>query len=136
VESVTMMRRVLLVIALFATACGSDKPTGSADAVLAGWTEAGLEPASFTDGKSLAGGKCRQGSVSAMETILCEFPDENAAKKAEADGLAFVGSDMNAGVSLAQGKLLLVVADRKSTDPNGKRLNQIAKTFRARAGGK
>jgi hypothetical protein len=130
-----MMRRLVLIAALCA-ACGSDRPAGSADAVIDGWSEAGLEPASFTEGKSLAGGKCRQGSVSAMETVVCEFADEAAAKKAEADGLALVGSDINAGVSLAQGKMLLVVADRKSTDPNGKRLNQIAKTFRARAGGK
>ena len=126
-------------VAVLLVACACSKKPGkpvaagvapSMDAVVASWKDAKLSPSEFapTDGSHLAGGKCRAGTVSGLETTLCEYGDEAAARAAEAAGLAAVGD--STGTALAKGKVLLVVADRHNADPDGKLLNQIAKTFR------
>jgi hypothetical protein len=68
--------------------------------------------------------------VGGVELTLCEYDDESRAKKHEAAGLDLVGEAT--GSSLAQGKLLLVVADRGNVDKDGKRIDTITRTFRGR----
>lgn len=129
------MRTTILVAALvaFVPACSKGKQgkgPATAAAALAAWEAAGLQPSEFAaaPGDRLSGGKCKAGTIDGVDTTLCEFPSEDAAKKAEPAGLALVG-DVT-GASIAQGRLLLVVADRRNADPNGRRINQITKTFR------
>ncbi len=125
---------VVLVAALAAAvACDDDQGGGSAGDVIEAWKSAGLQPTAFetADGQKYGGGKCRAGNIGGLDTTLCEYADDTAAKAAEGAGRAAIGE--NTGVSLAAGKVLLVVADRKNADPNGRRINQIAKTFQKRA---
>ncbi len=121
------MRRIVLLSILVAAACNS----GPAGDFTGAWKLAGLDPQGFSsvDAKNL-GGKCEAGKISGVDTTLCEYETADAAKQAEAAGLAQVGD--TTGASLAQGKYLLVVADRGRADPNGKKIHDIAAAFRNR----
>jgi hypothetical protein len=122
-----MRTRALIVTAcLFAFACGGD--TKSVSQMLKVWKAAGLEPSAFQKAQTKLGGTCQAGTVNGVDTILCEFKDASAAKEAEPKGLEIVGE--TTGASLAKGRMLLVVADRKNADPNGKHIQQITKSFR------
>jgi hypothetical protein len=123
---------IALVVAL--AACGDDKPgapTGR-DAVVAAWTKAGLtvSPLTPADGTVLGGGDCQAGTVGGLDVTLCSYTDAHAADSAQAAGLAAVGQAT--GVSLAQGTQLLVIADRRSTDPSGRTIHQLTQIFRGR----
>jgi hypothetical protein len=124
-----MVTRGLLLIALLG-ACGKGESGSMADLFTA-WQQAGLEPSSFqaADAKAL-GGSCRVGKVKGVDATVCEFDDADKAKRAEASGLALVGDAT--GASIAQGKMLLVLADRGRADPTGKSIQAIAKVFRNR----
>ncbi len=104
---------------------------GAAPAVLDTWKAAGLTVSAFTsaDGKTL-GGDCQSGTVGGVDVTLCSYTDAAAAKQAEDRGLAAVGEAT--GVSLAQGPMLLVAADRHKADPSGRTINQVAKLFRGK----
>jgi hypothetical protein len=124
--------RLLLAVLLLAGACGDDKPAPptSVDGFTKALASAGLEPGKLepVEVAALAGGTCRRGDVSGMEVTLCEYDDPSRAKKLEAKGLEVVGDAT--GSSLAQGKLLLVVADRKNADKEGRRIDAITRAFR------
>ncbi|HYX93374.1 MAG TPA: hypothetical protein VE782_17560 [Myxococcaceae bacterium] len=80
--------------------------------------------------RKIAGGNCSSGTVAGFEATLCEFDNETQATQAQASGLEVVAD--NVGASIAAGKLLLVVADRRKTDPTGRKLNEIIKVFHER----
>jgi hypothetical protein len=128
--------RTVLSIALVALAgaCGDDKPAvpSGPDAVVAAWTKAGLTVSAMTpaDGTVLGGGNCRAGTVGGLDVTLCSYTDAHAADSAQAAGLASVGQAT--GVSLAEGTQLLVIADRRNTDPSGRTIDQLTKIFRGR----
>ncbi len=120
------MRRIVLLSIVFAAACNS----GPAGDFTGAWKLAGLDPQGFTSVESNLGGKCQAGKISGVDTTVCEYETADAAKQAEAAGLAQVGD--TTGASLAQGKYLLVLADRGRADPNGKKIHDIAAAFRNR----
>jgi hypothetical protein len=94
------------------------------------WEAAGLRLADFhpiEDSRKL-GGDCQAGNVAEVAVVLCRYDQPQAASDAEENGLAMIGDAT--GASLANGPLLLVVADRHQADPNGRRINEITKTFR------
>jgi hypothetical protein len=99
------------------------------DVIVDSWKKAGLDPSSFEaiDGKPLGDGKCRAGTIAGIDATLCEYGDDAAAKKAEQAGFSRVGDAT--GVSRSQGKMLLVLADRHKTDPNGRKINDVMKVF-------
>ena len=119
-----------LVLLAFVAACGKGDGGATAELVAA-WQAAGLEPSAFrsVDAKAL-GGFCRAGTVKGIEAIVCEYDDADRAKHAEPGGLAQVGDAT--GAAVAQGKLLLVLADRTRSDPSGKNIKEIAKVFKNR----
>jgi hypothetical protein len=124
-----------LVAAAFVAGCGGDKkPTGkpatSVDGLIAQLKSAGLQTGDFAPAEvgPLAPGKCERGDVSGVEVTVCAYADAGKAKQAESAGLALVGD--NTGASLAQGALLLVVADRKGVDKDGKKIDQITRALR------
>ena len=120
--------------ALALAACGNDRPSPPAgrDGVLAAWKQAGLTVSAMSeaDGKALGGGDCRAGTVSGLDVTLCSYGSDKAASAAQDAGLTSVGSAT--GASLAQGSMLLVVADRRNADPSGRTIDQITKAFRGR----
>jgi hypothetical protein len=123
---------VLVTIALGASAGCDDKPAAPSGpgAVFDAWKSAGLTVSTLTASAPLAGGECRAGSANGVEVTLCTFADDKTATGAQPAGLAVIGDAT--GASLAQGSMLLVVADRRKTDPTGKTINQLTKVFRGR----
>jgi hypothetical protein len=116
----------------FALPCaGCDEaPDAAVHKVLNAWTQAELVPTGFNDFKNESLGKdaqCKQGLVQGVETTLCQYPTVDAARAAYPAGLIYVGEIT--GLTLASGKLLLIVADRDSKDPTGRTINQIAQVF-------
>ena len=107
-------------------------PSGAAADVIDAWKQAGLTVSAFTpaDGKAV-GGECSSGTVGGVDVVLCSFDDSAAAKKAEDAGYATVGS--NTGVSLSNGSMLLIAADRRKADPSGRTINQLSKLFKAKS---
>jgi len=106
---------------------------GTSEAVsemVAKWKGAELFVSEFAemDGSKLADGKCAQGTVDGLEVVLCEYPDDDAAKAATEAGLARVAE--TTGAALSNGKMMLVLADRKKSDPSGRTINRITKLFR------
>jgi hypothetical protein len=89
------------------------------------WKKAGLSPAGFAPAKTPVGTDCRSGTVGAIEVLVCVYPSAKEAKAAEDAGLTWVGD--TTGAAQAHGSLLIAVADRKKSDPNGKTINQLMK---------
>lgn len=120
------MRHALLIcVALVATsACSKDKKAASStDDVVAAWKKGGLEPSKLEPTKSTVGKDCSKGTVNKLDVLVCAFSSEKDAAAAEDAGLAWVGD--TTGVSKAVDKMLIVVADRKKADVNGKVMNQL-----------
>jgi hypothetical protein len=133
-----MKTRTLVVAALLLlAACSKEEKqspaaSGGAPAVVDAWKKAGLTVGTMdtVDGAKYGGGECKAGQVSGVDTVLCTYPTAEAAKTAEAAGLEAVGEAT--GSAIAQGKVLLVVADRRKADPEGRTINQMTKLFRGK----
>jgi len=115
------MRWALLVVVL----AGCHKKSGptSRDGAIYAWKKGGLDPSEFTEAKTDIGKDCASGTVNKLDVLVCTFPSDKEAKAAEDAGLKWIGD--TTGASRAQGDVLIVVADRKKADPNGKIINQI-----------
>ena len=114
----------LLLIALVCAACSkANKGATSRDGVVAAWKKGGLEASELKPAQTDIGKDCASGTVNKLDVLVCTFPSAQDAKAAEDAGLKWVGD--TTGASRAQGETLIVVADRKKADPNGKIINQI-----------
>lgn len=134
------MRQLLLIVGALATAsltgaCSKSEPANltTASGVIAAWDDADLEMGTFApaDDVKVAGGECQQGTVDALDVIVCEYSSEDAAKRAQKAGLRQVGAAT--GLALASGPLLLVVTDREGVDPSGKTINNVTRVFRGQS---
>jgi hypothetical protein len=119
------MRSGLLIALAFVAACSKDGSKGatSHDGVVAAWKKGGLEPSKLESTKTDVGADCAAGTVSKLDVLVCTFKTDAEAKAAEDKGLAWVGD--TTGASKALGEMLVVVADRKKADPQGKVINQL-----------
>jgi hypothetical protein len=117
----------LLVPALALAACGKggDKPAGPRDAVIAAWKADKLTPSAMTPATVTFGKDCQSGTVESLDVLVCSFASPAEAKAAEEPGLAWIGSAT--GASQAHGPALILVADRKKADPNGRMINRLMK---------
>ena len=130
------MKPTLLLLLLLA-ACenssagksGEAAKSSPADPVLAGWKKAGLTVSAFdaADGKTYAGGDCYAGQVNGVDAVICQYATPEAAAAAQPAGQDAIAGFT--GASIANGKLLLVVADRRSADPEGRTINQATLLF-------
>jgi hypothetical protein len=132
----TFVLRWLSCVALLAGvgACGDENPGAATDPkeVVARWQKAGLEVGAHAviDKHNLGEASCARGKVGGVETTLCLYASDEAAKAAQPAGLKAVGK--TTGAALPRGPMLLVVADRAKADPDGKTINKITKTFLGR----
>jgi hypothetical protein len=124
------MRRILVLV-LLAAACGDDAPRQESD-VLAMWRAADLDVAKHEplDAHALGEARCVRGAVSGIESTVCTYASEDAARAAREPGLQLVGE--TTGAALARGRVLLVVADRAKLDKDGKKIDAITKAFLGR----
>jgi hypothetical protein len=120
-------RLTLLVAALALTACGKsgDTPAGPRDAVIAAWKADKLTPPAMAPAKVAFGADCQSGTVESIDVLVCSFASPAEAKAAEDQGLSWIGSVT--GASQAHGSALIVLADRKKADPNGRMINRLMK---------
>ena|SRR5688572_12613409 len=105
---------------------------GGVDGVLDAWKKAGLTVSAFenTDGAKYGGGDCRAGQINGIDAVLCLYASPELATAAQPKGLDAVGDAT--GSAIAEGKVLLVVVDRRKVDPEGRTINQATKAFRGR----
>jgi hypothetical protein len=103
----------------------SDKPAGPRDTVLAAWKAEKLAPAALAPALVAFAKDCQTGAVAEIDVLLCNFASPAEAKAAEDAGLAWVGAAT--GASQAHGSALVVLADRKKADPNGRTINKLMK---------
>jgi hypothetical protein len=124
-----MPRLAFLVAALALAACGKGgdtaKPGGPREAVLAAWKADKLTPSAMTPAKVAFGVDCQSGTIENLDVLLCSFASPAEAKAAEDQGLTWIGSVT--GASQAHGAALIVLADRKKADPNGRTINRLMK---------
>lgn len=128
--TVRAITAITLMCLLLTMGCGKDT-VSSASGMQSVWKKAGLESTSFetiTEAK-LGDATCQRGKVSGVETTVCVYRDEAAAKEKREAGLKLVGN--HTGASLARGKLLLIVIDRERVDPSGRTINRITQSFRS-----
>ena len=135
-EMVSLLAAALLALALAGTGCSKEGGGGAAggsweaaEKVVSAWKAAGLEATGFAkvDGTGFGGGECQTGKVAGLETTLCQHPSADKAKEVQPQALKQVGE--NTGYAIANGELVLVVADRGKADPTGRTMNKMARTF-------
>jgi hypothetical protein len=123
------MRALVVLVVLVVAACskaGEDKPAATPrDAVIAAWTAAKLVPSKLAPATVPFAKDCQSGAVEGIDVLLCSFAAPAEAKAAEDAGLAWVGPAT--GASQARGAVLIVLADRKKADPNGRTINRLMK---------
>jgi len=124
---------LLVVVLLASRGCGDDKDKGEAPASFSdledGWKAAGLSPGGFApiDGQAFGNGQCKTGAVNGLDVTVCEYSSPAFAETAKPSGLAVVGAAT--GAAVVAGKRMLVVADRKKTDPSGRSIDKLIKVF-------
>ena len=130
------MRGAMLALALAGAACGKAEPDKAAsdkaaapatprDAVIAAWTADKLAPSGWAVAAVAFAKDCRAGTVAELDVLLCNFATPADAKAAQDAGNGWIGSAT--GASQAHGAVLIVVADRKKADPNGRTINRLMK---------
>jgi hypothetical protein len=121
--------RAIVIAAVLAAACSKsgtlDKAASARDKVLEAWKADKLAPSELTAAKVAVGKDCQSGTVEGIDVLVCNFASAAEAKAAEDAGLAWVGP--TTGASQAHGAALVVLADRKKADPNGRTINRLMK---------
>lgn len=130
-----MRAALAIALALVAGACEEGKTPAAAkgvDGVVAAWRSAGMTVTAFSpaDGARYGKGECKAGQVNGVDAVLCSYKSPEEAKAAQPAALATVGE--TTGAALAEGSVLMVVADRRKADPEGRTINQATKVFRGR----
>lgn len=130
------MKSWIFVLLAVVTACSKDdalspgiltatKATNPRDVVIDAWTAGGLAVSPFETAKTQVGQDCTRGKVASLDVLVCTYGSSDAAKTAEVAAYRWVGD--TTGVARARGSLLIAVADRVKSDPNGKTINQLMK---------
>ena len=128
-----MRTLVITTLAVLGLACSKsgefDKAAGGSagarDAVVAAWKDAKLTPSALTPATVAFGKDCQSGTVEGIDVLLCNFGSAAEAKAAEDPALTWIGQAT--GVSQAHGAALVVLADRRKTDPSGRTINRLMK---------
>lgn len=115
----------LLALAACSKEGGGDKPAGPRDAVIAAWKADKLTPSAMAPATVAFGKDCQSGTVESLDVLVCNFASPAEAKAAEDQGLGWIGSAT--GASQVHGSALIVLADRKKADPNGRMINRLMK---------
>ncbi len=98
---------------------------GGKDRIVDAWKDAKLTPSALTPAQVAFGKDCQSGTVEGLDVLLCDYASPAEAKAAEDQGLTWVGSAT--GSSQAHASTLVVIADRRKTDPSGRTINRLMK---------
>jgi hypothetical protein len=113
-------------VCLLALAACDKAPVDAREEILEAWRTGKLAPSALEVTQAPdVGADCKASTVNAVELLLCAYPSAADANAAEERGLAWVGDAT--GAAKVSGTVLVVVADRRKTDPTGKTINQLLK---------
>lgn len=107
--------------------------TPHTDAVENAWRSAGLAPEGFAPLQPVPYGAayCEEGRVQSIDTLVCEYRDQDALAKGQAGLMSQWGREGgHTGVAYHQKLTLVAVVDRARTDPNGKVIHKVIDAFR------
>ena len=107
--------------------------TPHTDAVENAWRGAGLAPEGFAPLQPVpySASYCEEGRVQSIDTIVCEYHDQDALGRGQAGLLEQWGREGgHTGVAFHLKLTLIGVVDRARHDPNGKVIHQVIDTFR------
>jgi hypothetical protein len=107
--------------------------TPHTDAVQGAWRSAGLAPEGFAPLVPVPFGAsyCEEGRVQGLDTVVCEYRDQDALARGQASLLQQWGREGgHTGVAFHQKLTVVGVVDRARHDPNGKVIHQVIDTFR------
>jgi hypothetical protein len=113
------------VLALAACGKGADKAATPRDAVLDAWKAGTIAPSGMTAATVTFAKDCQSGTVENLDLLLCNFATPDEAKAAEPQGEVWIAKAT--GSSQAHGAALIVLADRRKADPNGRTINKLMK---------
>ena len=123
------MRAIVFVVMALAACSKAGEPDKAKatprDAVVAAWTADKLVPSKLAAAPVAFAKDCQSGTVEGLDVLVCSFATPADAKAAEVPGLAWIGPAT--GASQAHGAALIVLADRKKADPNGRTINRLMK---------
>jgi hypothetical protein len=107
--------------------------TADTDTVENAWRAAGLAPEGFAPLQPVPYGAsyCEQGRVQTIDTLVCEFHDQETLGKGQTALLDQWGREGgHTGVAFHAKLTVVGVVDRARHDPNGKVIHQVIDTFR------
>ena len=107
--------------------------TPHTDAAIKAWQGAGLTPEPFAPVTPVPFGAvyCEQGRVQAIDTVVCEYRDQETLGRGKTEMLEQWGREgANTAVTFQTKLTLLGAIDRARRDPNGKVISQLVETFR------
>jgi hypothetical protein len=107
--------------------------TAHTDTVENAWRTAGLAPEGFAPLQPVPYGAayCEQGRVQSIDTVVCEYRDQDALAKGQAGLMEQWGREGgHTGVAYHSKLTMIAVVDRARHDPNGKIIHQVIDTFR------
>jgi hypothetical protein len=107
--------------------------TAHTDVVENAWRTAGLAPEGFAPLQPVPYGAayCEEGRVQSIDTVVCEYRDQEALSKGQAGLMEQWGREGgHTGVAYHQKLTMIAVVDRARHDPNGKIIHQVIETFR------
>lgn len=133
-----MTERALAIAALvLLLGCESETKKSNAapadDALVAAWRKAGLEvsPLTDVDVAPYAATRCRGGTVSGVDVIVCTYDTGEDAAAALDPTLALLEkSGVPTASAIPRGKSLLIVSDKRKADPSGRTIQAITAAFR------
>jgi hypothetical protein len=91
---------------------------------------AGLAPQNFapTDATYFHAARCYAGLINGVDAVVCEYGTPDALALGKQAGEQWAASAGTAAV-LGNGRTLLALADRAHSDPNGRTIHKITRTF-------
>ena len=107
--------------------------TPHTDTVEGAWRSAGLAPEGFTALQPVPYGAsyCEEGRVQSIDTVVCEYRDQDALAKGQAGLMDQWGREGgHTGVAYHSKLTMIAIVDRARHDPNGKIIHQVIDTFR------
>src|SRR5262249_25371420 len=107
--------------------------TPHTDAAVKAWQGAGLTPQAFAPlpPAPLGAAYCEQGRVQAIDTVVCEYRDQDALSRGKTEMLEKWGKEgANTAVAFQTKLTLMGALDRERRDPNGKVMSKLVETFR------
>ena len=125
-----MRRAGSIVAVLLAFGCHKSSGGPSMEQVSQAFTAAGLQPSQFapTDATRFNASRCYAGRIDGIDAIVCEYATPEALAVGKQAGEQWAASAPTAAV-LGNGRTLLALADRARTDPNGRTIHKITRTF-------